>query len=191
MTHSELSIDEHKAVLRLALKKCYGQHSKLLVDVQVQTKPKLLLRAVKAIAAGHLTLVPLTTSISHTSKTVSNSQMDLGVIKDGPAGPIHAIATNTFNIGDKKGEAFIVPFWTVKRVADSAAENMKYETKDVDVRISMHGSTSVEKHVVKIPVLVNSKPLAVGDELVLHESTTHSFAPEKSKGSKPKAARKN
>ncbi len=54
--------DEHKTVLKIALRACYEQH-KYCVDVEVQMKPKRSVFTRKAYRANELVLVPFTTNV--------------------------------------------------------------------------------------------------------------------------------
>ncbi len=54
--------DEHKTVLKIALRACYEQHN-YCVDVEVQMKPKRSVFTRKAYRANELVLVPFTTNV--------------------------------------------------------------------------------------------------------------------------------
>ena len=64
-------------------------------------------------------------------------------------------------------KVFIALFWLVKTTVHEALANCAMSTVDLNVNFSV-ASVSADPIAVKVPVLQNTKPIAAGEELLLH-----------------------
>ena len=65
------------------------------------------------------------------------------------------------------GDQTVIAYWIVRRVQDKNMANMRKATMPCTMTIDAGGDAVTHK--VSLPILQNTKPLKVGEELLLHE----------------------
>eukprot|EP00959_Pyramimonas_sp_CCMP1952_P438023 9170207-Pyramimonas_sp.AAC.1 len=153
-----------KSVIRCAVARAYrDQSSTVHVNITTTRGNRSVLSREK-FAAGALILVPLTPNVVLSAKAPASGVL---VEYDSAADSSqHFWLTPKVDMAwaaDDANPGFKVPFWSAKSAQDSELANM--EPSAVFVSIGSHLGQSTESVFVKVPVLVNFKPLEKGDEL--------------------------
>lgn len=158
-------------------------------DCTVSVTPDVKVYASKAFRSGNFKLVGLTNNITvqPDDKQMLVSARPIGTGKGWRA---YARSSNS-SVVQSAAVSFLAKFYTVHTTFDQGAVNCAYQDKEVEINVMG------EKEKVLIPMIVNTAPIAVGDEIVVlkvsHEqpveppSKKHKAAPK----TVPKAAPKN
>lgn len=128
---------------------------------RVVAKPKRGVFSEVKVAQSRIVLVP------DTSKVI--------IVEPSATAPPLAVSVNTtIDIGKKKvallpstAMSAIAPFWWVRVVDSPEAANMALTNRSVTIAVQA-GKKNSEKIVVEVPVLVNSSPVDVDDELTVY-----------------------
>ena len=99
---------------------------------------------------------------------MKNKANSVGVHIDDFEACTFALMPQRMNIDDAK-QPFNVPFWAVRAVQSSEVDeaNMKYINRSVDVACTPKAKGENNKMTVNYVVLVNTKAVKAGDELVV------------------------
>ena len=170
LLHVDIQLEMYRSRVRLALHKVYSHYSKMLAGVEVMTKPKVLVRTTRPFAAGDLILAPISTNVVHTSQKVPPSAVDMGInFTDAKVTTYKFYIPSNVDLHGKNGKSkFIVPFFLVKKAADTAVVNMKLSHVECNIAVNVPHK-QIESDVVNVPVLTNSVDLDAGAELKVHE----------------------
>ena len=175
---------------------------------KVFKQPRVMVKVTKNFEKGNFTLVALSNSVSvmpsqkakETSKAISIGQCFthtkgevamLGMVKSHLTFPSKTLKTD---VAVKVNDGFLVAFWACAEHFDANKANCIRKFHDVSVSIG----TMTKK--IKVPVIVNTKALKAGDEVIIQKVQADSEdeepvakKPRKGKGkgrgkaSKPKA----
>ena len=176
--NTEMRIEIAKSSVRMSLQQTYKLHEKHLPDLVVHVKPRLGVKTKKAFEIGQLMLAPLTMNVGHAmpgqnSPTNCLILEDMVQTRDGKQITIYICSSLELGKEGKEKEQCIVPFWAVRKVADSALQNVGFDELAIDVIVASNGAACLEKVTVAIPVFVNTKKLEAGAELLVHEATKY------------------
>ena len=103
----------------------------------------------------------------------------VGKILDGSGNPVRFWLNPKCDMPVGKKTGFLVSYWVVKEARDSTLANLERDT--LGIRLSSSGlrcGEACEPVVIYIPVMVNSKAIKAGDEL-LKRSASASATPSK------------
>jgi hypothetical protein len=130
-------------------------------DIKVQSAPECKLYALRAFKkAGSLKLVGITNNVSvqPDGKDMLTSSKFIG---HGDGWRAYCRSSNTSLASAAGSSCFLAKYYLVHSTFDQNLVNCEYEDKEVD--ISVLGS----KEKIMVPTIVNTKPIAVGDELIV------------------------
>jgi hypothetical protein len=172
--------DEHKTVLKIALRACY-ESWKYGVDVEVQMKPKRSVFTRKAYRANELVLVPFTTNVYLAdSANGPTNCCSFGVMSKHPVSGRnisgYAVAKNELptdpyveqRARPKVSQPMVAPIWLVSTTADSVSANMHPFCSEVEI-VTKAGGVE-QRRTVGVPCIRNTRALKLGDELILAEA---------------------
>ena len=188
--HPDVAKENIQAMARIAMLEGFDQYYSS-VDVEVKLKPKRGVFANKEYAKDELKLVALSPSVNST-KVLSQVPKAAAVFKV-PGDYIIYVNSKTeeppaeepsASSSAKTSNPFVVPFWCVRRSPEQSVPNMALS--HIKVKINMRGDGFDEKPAfeVDVPCLVNTRKLAVGQELVIAEPSSQKAREETPK---PKA----
>ena len=165
--HEQFDIVAKRAVVMSALSALV--HATPTAPCKVQLKPAKSVTSLQAYKkVGDLVLVPATlglTLLTEESKVGSKSRMAVF------QGRKFAMAPSSVSeSGDKK--ALVAPAWIVGETESES--NMEWSTTTVCLQTKVGSTTTCEK--VEFPILRNTKPIKVGDEL-LYEKPSNDDEP--------------
>ena len=69
-------------------------------------------------------------------------------------------------------EPFLVGYWAVRSTYASAYVNAEQVHKDIQVKVGLFSTT------VRVPVITNTKPLAIGDEVIVLKAAQSDYTCE-------------
>lgn len=130
-------------------------------DIKVQTAPECKLFAIKAFKkVGSLKLVGLTNNISvqPDGKELLTSAKFIG---QGAGWKAYCRSSNSSLTNASSSSFFLAKHYLVHSTFDQNLVNCEYEDKEVD--ISVLGN----KEKIMVPMIVNTKSIAVGDEIIV------------------------
>jgi hypothetical protein len=170
--HNDIVIPMWKGFVKAAMVSLFNSSSEH--QIKVQRQPELTVIALADFGVGRLRLVALTYNVPvHVlDKKIAedSSTIDLGVVYESSKGAVHALAKPcitfpkeelTKDIVTKEPNEFIVSYWAVKQVHDARRVNVAKEMKMVSIKV---GSQAFE---VNVPMLVNTKKISCGDEILV------------------------
>lgn len=163
---STLQLSLAKSQLQLALMEAYMKSPSQVSVVTFQCKTGSHVEVGgTTISKGELRLVPLSSSIQAGTKVPVNSlEVDMGL---GGETKIYISPKTTWpNPKNPEIARFIVPYWHVNSTADQDEANMKLSYRDVDVTAKANGASAASSTTVSIPMLVNTRALKPGEELL-------------------------
>lgn len=138
--------------------------SKVLSDSKVSTT----LRVVCVADASKLTLVAISNNIAF-SKTPTESSTNI-CLGECIGHKVFIKSSNHYGVTDEQKRdirqsdrsACLSAFWIVNRVDDFRAANMQSSTKDITIKGKQF----------KLPILVNTRPIKKGEELIIYKHPT-------------------
>ena len=154
--------DNAKAAVSIALMSVYAKMEPMGKAIDLFLKPSMA-RASVAMKAGSLMLAPASTRIDRrdSASAICVGKFDIGGSKPEPLFITPQFMAPLNANGEPNKQPFVRIFWQVanaptKQTANMSLKCLIYEVNDVPVRV---------------PVLVNSKDIAAGDELLWEKAT--------------------
>ena len=197
-----LHIDIWKGLMYNALLAESSNHTDTEDALRLKQKPSKAVFALSPFATGALTLVPLSNNI-YTVKpgaSVPTNAISLGTVLKHPTKDIDAFisaknlepkapAPTSGHFANADKDTWIAPFWWVRQTTDEAEANMKIVFKQCAANVSVKITKEVQQeHQLTLPLMVNTKKINVGGELVLYKGKEKRSMPtpppaKKAKGS--------
>ena len=193
--HKDVRLSIAKAGALIALHKAYIDLQGSVNVAIVSSKGIKSVEATAVYAVGDLALVPLTPVVSSAAKVPATS------IEIPFEGLNHKVfispkvdLPDPSESADLASQRFGVPFWNIKCASDSANVNMVPCVHYVSLPAqSLSSSEDPSDSTLAIPTLVNSKPLAMGTELLTKQPASKGAAGKRASecpaGPTPKKAR--
>jgi hypothetical protein len=158
--------DNAKGAVSIALMSVYANMEPMGKDIDIFTKPNMV-RVRAAMNTGCLMLAPATTRIDRRDSpaNICVGKFDLGGSKPEPLFIASQFTPSISPSGKPNTQPFVCMFWQVANALTKQKANMSlkcliYEVNGVSVRV---------------PILVNAKDLAAGDELVWDKASGNVF----------------
>ena len=152
---------------------------------KVQVTPSVKVFALKKFSAKEsFKLVGLTNNVQvlHQDKELLSAAKSMGTGDDWKA---YCRSSND-NLSKENDSYFFCKYWAVHSTFDQNVCNCEFQEKEVDIVVIG------EKIKIKVPMLVNTKPIAAGDEIVvLKISEEPAEPPNKKFRPAPKAIKRN
>ena len=183
----DLVADAHRGVVKQAMRVAYAKSS---TDVDVVRKPDVKVLAGKDFKMDELVLVALSPSVSMVTEVAkSDANVVIKNVLQSAGKDYHAVIKPFQQVRQphaarpgapaKDLQPVIVPFWSVRPSLSPAEANTARTSMTIKVRI---GQESMD---VEIPTMTNTKPLKIGDEIVVFKEVPvagdagHDAPPEK------------
>ena len=164
--HKQFDIVTKKSVVQVGLGHLASLHG--CPNVAVQAKPAKRVIAKESFKPGALVLVPMTLNVTTKMPDEKLKGNSIGVHIDDFEPCMFGLMPPQMN-SDETKQPFNVPFWAVRAVQPNEVDeaNMKYISRSVDVACTPKAKGENNKMTVNYVVLVNTKAVKAGDELVV------------------------
>ena len=143
--------------------------------MQIHKKPTMTVRSTKQYAKGDLLIVPMSRDV-HMSKTVIPNTPVVENCFEQRGWPVSGYIKSSQVWPTNEGtESFLSSYWCIRADVDQDNANATVMKQDVSISIAVAAGKHLESK-VSVPVLVNTKPIEVGDEVVLLKPKKHVLA---------------
>ena len=156
-------------------------------DVSLYKRPTKV-TAHKRFGENQLKLCPLTSIVGiaaakHGRSTVPPNAIDMGSLFEHASNSVHAYIKQPTIMPTEKNSGFFVAYWLVTVTVDPSEANSAY--KDINVDVTMHTENcKAYKTTVNIPVIVNTKAIDKGMEIIVLKRKRVEEAPATNKKTK-------
>ena len=158
----DLQVNALKGVVAAALHGAQTLHS-TAYDVVLQTSPKESVWSNARYDKGDITLVPSTLNVC--AETNPQKALKTGAI----VATIAAQQTRFVLLRASASKEFVAPFWHVRVVHMQGDANCMLKTIDMSCQVPHEKSSKADKpRIVNIPIIVNTKVISEGSELILY-----------------------
>ena len=167
--------DIWKGRIKDGLREMFLRSSEESITICKKPAPKVICNAQFKVDAFRL--VPLTTSVSvmadkNGKSMVAKELTDLGPLFEHKGGHVRGVIKSSVQFAGPNRTEFLVGYWVARTTHDIDEANAVIDKKTVSFNVTR--STRVD---LVIPTIVNTKPLAVGDEIVCLKRKAHVALP--------------
>lgn len=131
-------------------------------NFEIQVKPIVKVTAKIAFEKDSLKMVPATNNITMIEGKSLPRGSYLCVLGDEDGEP-------KFALQKPSGAKFVAPIWRCKVVSDKTAANCEVSSVD---SVYKCGAKNAKVKTASVPIVMNFKPIAVGDEIVVYDAVT-------------------
>lgn len=176
----EFTAELAKARIRLCLEAAFQEEGQQ--PVRIRKQPTKGVIATKAVKAGAIRLVPVTVNVNicaENAEAASSSAIVTGVLFNHAVKGKHkgVLSQPKIVLQETQGrdgsatkatdqELWAPPFWLVQTTRDMAGANMVFTTSKKGVGTSEQQLTTI------FPIMKNSRPIEVGEELCVYKNNT-------------------
>ena len=166
-TNVAWKIDVAKGAVAIALRTVFGEMEPMGKDLEIFSKP-VMVRANVDIKIGSLMLAPASTRIErkYTPTGICVGRYDLGSAKPEPLYICPQFTAPVNSNGQLNKSPFVCHFWQVSNAGSKQKANMVLKCLIQDV-------AGIQ---VRVPIMVNTKPVSAGDELAWEKVTVDTFS---------------
>ena len=167
--HYELMADIAKGQIKQALRSLFKASSESKLKMMKKGRDFHVV-STQEFQKGECVIVPLSTQVLISKKQLTaNNLIYLGnlftVKKDNAYAYIKSMAQMTCS---KEPDAFRAQYWVVTSTHDSKLANAHFAKKSATISVTIGGKG--EDKVIDVPIIENSKPVKVGDEIIIYKA---------------------